>query len=351
MKKLALLLTAALLASYCSQQVQAQGFDSVRSNGGKTSTAGKVSAITRDEVTVSQGAGGVKKSVPVNEIHMVVFTGEPAELSRARINAYNGAYENALAELEKVDAAEVTRPEVQTDIDFFKAYCTGKLALGGAGSLPAAETAVKGFVAKNSNSFHFYECCELLGDLAVAQGNYADAARYYGPLEASSFADFKMRAAVRLGRAAQAQGDHSAAVSKFDTVLAMPATTPETEKEALTATLGKAVSLAATDKVDPAIQLVTQVIKDASPEEIDLNARANNALGNCYMKAGKNKEALRAFLKVDLIYNGSPEAHAEALAQLSKLWTSIGKEDRAQEARATLKDRYPGSAWAQKLGG
>jgi len=350
MKKLALLLAVALLALTATQQVQAQGFDSVRTDGGKVSTQGKITEITTDAVTLVQGAGGVKKVVPVNQIYMVVFTGEPSGLSRARINAYNGAYDNARQELDKIDASEVTRSEVSTDIEFFKAYCAAQLALGGAGSLSAAETALKSFVGKNRTSFHFYESCEVLGDLAVAQKKYPDAAKYYGPLESSPFADFKMRAAVRLGRAAQAQGDHAGAVSKFDSVLGMRVDTPEAKSQTLAATLGKAISLSATNNVDQAIKLVEQVIKDASPEEIDLNARANNALGSCYMKAGKNKDALRSYLKVDLIYNGSPEAHAEALASLSKLWTSIGKEDRAREARAMLKERYPESTWAKSVG-
>lgn len=350
MKYLAVLLVTALATLVSVQQVQAQGFDSVRSQGGKTSTQGKITEITAEGITVVKGAGGVKETVPVNTIYMVVFTGEPAGLSRARINALNGNYSNAQDELAKVDAAEITRPEVTVDLGYYKAFCAAQLALGGAGPLPAAETALLNFVKGNRNSYHYYEACEALGDLAVAQKNYSAAAKYYGPLEASSFPDFKMKAEVRLGRALQAQDKHAEAVAKFDSVLGTSASGEEAEKQVLAARLGKAVSLAAQNQIDEAIQLVNQVIEKASPEEIELNARANNALGSCYMKAGKNKEALRSFLKVDLIYNGLPEAHAEALANLTKLWTAIGKEDRAQEAMSLLKERYPESTWARGVG-
>jgi tetratricopeptide (TPR) repeat protein len=350
MKYLTLLLVTAIAALVSVQQAHAQGFDSVRSAGGKNSSQGKISEISAEGIVLVKGAGGVKETVPANTIYMVVFTGEPAGLSRARINALNGNFTNAQDELAKVDASEVNRPEVKVDIDYYKAFCAAQLALGGAGPLPAAETALLNFVKANRNSYHYYEACEVLGDLAVAQKNYTAAARYYGPLESSSFADIKMRADVRLGRALQAQGKYAEAVAKFDSVLNARASGEEAEKQVLAATLGKAVSLAATDKIDEAIKLVNQVIEKASPEEIELNARANNALGGCYMKAGKNKEALRSFLKVDLIYNGLPEAHAEALANLVKLWTAVGKEDRAQEALALLKERYPESSWARGTG-
>lgn len=350
MKYLAVLLLSTLAALVSVQQVQAQGFDSVRSQGGKVSTQGKITEITAEGVTVVKGAGGVKDTVPVNTIYMVVFTGEPAGLSRARINALNGNFSNAQEELSKVDAKEINRPEVSVELDYYKAFCAAQLALGGAGALPAAETALVGFVKANSSSYHYYEACEVLGDLATAQKKYDAATKYYGPLERSSFPDFKMKAQVRLGRSLQAQNKHAEAIAKFDAVLGTSATGEEAEKQILSATLGKAVSLAATEKIDEAIKLVNQVIEKASPEEIELNARANNALGSCYMKAGKNKEALRSFLKVDLIYNGLPEAHAEALANLFKLWTSIGKEDRAQEALSLLKERYPDSNWARGVG-
>jgi len=348
MKYVAVLLMASLASLALTRSVQAQGFDSVRSAGGKTSTQGKITEITADGISLMKGA--VKETIPVNTLYMVVFSGEPAGLSRARINALNGNFDNALKELEKVDVAEVTRPEVTVDINYLKAYCTAQMALGGSGAQPAAEAAMVSFVRGNASSYHFYEACEVLGDLAVAQKKYPEAAKYYGPLEKSAFPDFKMRASVRLGRALQAQGKHPEAVTKFDSVLSAGASGEEAEKQVLAATLGKAVSLASTDQIDEAIKLVNTVIEKASPEEIELNARANNALGSCYVKAKKNKEALRAFLKVDLIYNGLPEAHAEALANLNKLWTEIGKEDRAQEALQLLKERYPESPWAKSVG-
>ena len=72
------------------------------------------------------------------------------------------------------------------------------------------------------------------------------------------------------------------------------------------------------------------------------------ALGNCYrQKQGSIKEARDAYLHVDLLYPGSREAHAEALANLARIWNELGKPERALEATQTLKNRYANTSWAK----
>ena len=93
--------------------------------------------------------------------------------------------------------------------------------------------------------------------------------------------------------------------------------------------------------------MVEQVIKDADPEQKELHARAYNALGSCYQRAGQAKDALLAYLHVDVLYSSVPDAHAEALANLATLWRSIGQESRAREARQVLEQRYANSKWAK----
>src|SRR4051794_30280914 len=72
------------------------------------SEAGEISKMTRYEVTLDKGAVG---SVPlaVNDIRSIVFEGEPAELTQARVNAANGAFAKALTLLEKIAADQVKR--------------------------------------------------------------------------------------------------------------------------------------------------------------------------------------------------------------------------------------------------
>jgi hypothetical protein len=83
------------------------------------------------------------------------------------------------------------------------------------------------------------------------------------------------------------------------------------------------------------------VIGRVGPEEAELHAKAYNALGYCQAKAGETKEALFAYLHVDILYNAIPDEHAKALASLVSLWAAVGKPDRAREAEALLEERYP----------
>ncbi len=156
-----------------------------------------------------------------------------------------------------------------------------------------------------------------------------------------------MRATVAVGRSLQAQKQHAEAVKQFDAALALADDSADAQRQKLSATLGKAVSLAETGNVDESIGIIEKVIQDADPEQKELHARAYNALGACYERADKKKEALLAFLHVDVIYQTVPDAHAEALSHLIPLWQAIGQEERSREARQTLQDRYAKSRWAQ----
>jgi tetratricopeptide (TPR) repeat protein len=286
--------------------------------------------------------------VPVNEITRITFSGEPTGLNGARINAANGNYSSAKELLDKIDESEIERDVIKQDLEFYKALCIARLALGGAGSVQDAGRLMNGFVRSNSGSYHYLEANEVLGDLLVALGSYGTAEGFYGELAKAPWPDYKMRSGVLLGRVLQAQNKHSDAIAKFDAVLAMSSDSPEAKKQQLAATLGKAISRSETGQVEEAIKMVETVIAEAGPEEVQLHARAYNALGTCYVKADKTKDALIAFLHVDVLYKSFPEAHAEALANLAKLWVLVGKGDRARSASVMLKERYPNSRWAQQ---
>jgi tetratricopeptide (TPR) repeat protein len=311
------------------------------------SEAGEVAGMTAHQVTLNKGLTGAR-DIAVNEIKSIQFDGEPPELSQARLNAGNGAYDNALESLAKIDVAKVNRDYVKQDVEFYKGWCAAKLALAGQGEIGDAGRQLNAFVQANPNNFHYLAAREAMGDLLMAGGAYAKAEVQYAELAKAPWADYKMRAAVAVGRSLQAQKKHPEAIKQFDAALATPGDDAAAQNERLSATLGKAVSLAETGGVDEAVGIIEKVIHDADPQQKELHARAYNSLGTCYEKAGKNKEALLAFLHVDVLYNTVPEAHAEALSHLASLWKAIGQDERARESRQTLTDRYGGSRWAKQ---
>ena len=90
---------------------------------------------------------------------------------------------------------------MQQDVEFYKALCSAKLALGGSMKIVDAGRMVKSFADANPKSYHYLEASETVGDLLVALGQYPQAAEYYARLENAPWPDYKMRAGVASGRA------------------------------------------------------------------------------------------------------------------------------------------------------
>ena len=80
-------------------------------------------------------------------------------------------------------------------------------------------------------------------------------------------------------------------------------------------------------------------------------SKAYAVLGDAYRAAGKEQDALIAFLTVDLVYNTQPESHAEALFNLAQLWDKAQNPERARQAKQALEATYPDSSWTKKLAG
>ncbi len=312
------------------------------------SETGEVSESTPLEVTLNKGEPG-SRTVAVNQIKSIAFEGEPAELAQARLNVANGAFAKAQQLLEKIDVGQVRRDLIKQDVEFYRAYVAAKLATGGEGEIVDAGKKLNAFVRSYPNSFHYLEASEVMGDLLMISGRFENAQKQYAELAKAPWPDYKMRAAVATGRSLQAQTKHAEAIQQFDAALAMADDGADAQNQKLAATLGKAVSLAETGKLDEAVGTIEKIIQDADPQQKELHARAYNALGTCYEKANKTKDALFAFLHVDVLYNTVPEAHAEALFHLAPLWKAIGQDERSREARELLQQRYAGSRWARQL--
>jgi len=334
---LAALLTASTVPA-------AGGSDRVRTHGG--SVAGEITSMTPLEITIDKGSAGNSK-IPVNQIRSVLFDGEPPELTQARLNAKNGGYSTAIERLDAIDSSSVERDAIREDVEFYLALCAAKDALGGKGGVTEAGRTLNVFVRRHPQNFHYLEAVEMMGDLLMASGKYAAAQKQYAELAKAPWPDYKMRAAVLLGRTLAAQGKHPEAIDEFDVVLASTDTSSIVREQKLSATLAKAVSLSETGHLEDAVRAIEQMIQDTDPEQKELQARAYNALGDCYERAGRTKDALLAFLHVDVLYSTVPDAHAEALSHLSKLWESVGQQARAREARRLLNEQYGASRWAK----
>jgi tetratricopeptide (TPR) repeat protein len=204
------------------------------------------------------------------------------------------------------------------------------------------------FMARRNKSYHIPQAIELLGDLLSAAGQYPNARNEYAKLAKAKTPYFEQRSALLVGKTWQAEGDHAKALPEFEKVLASTEQGPAFDAMKLDATLGRAISQAATGKVDQAAAAIGEIIGKAKPEDGKLLARAYNALGDCYLRSGDKRAALFSYLHVDLLYNQEPDAHAKALHELIPLWKTVGRDTRSQQAAQELQQKYPTSRWAKQ---
>lgn len=307
-------------------------------------TIGEVSPV---QVTLD--VAGQKQVVSVNEVRVINFGDEPPALRQGRARAVAGKFDDALEELKKVDPKKIARPIVKLDLQFYLALCQGKEALrSGAGKAEATE-AMLAFVRSAASSNHFFQAADVLGELAVSQGDYENAIKYYRGISSKNpWVEDRMQAQLSEADARVKQGSFADAQKLYETLLTQKVDTPEEKRLKLLADVGRGRCLAETATADEGIQLIEQVIAQNDAADTELFGRAYNALGDCLQRSNKPKDALMAYLHVDVLFYGDPETHAEALYHLSKLWQVAKNQDRAAVAGNLLKQRYAGSLWAEK---
>lgn len=315
---------------------------------GATPINGRVTGSTATEVVID--SRGTERRIPVNELRRVIFREDPPELRRARDRVQTGDFAGALRDLKQVDVAAITRDEVKADLQFYLAFSSGRLALTEGGDKAAASAKMLDFARQHRDTYHFFDSAELLGDLATAAGRFEDATRYYQAIAAKApWPEYVIRAQVLEAQAQLANQDYTTALQLFESAKNADVDTPEARRQRRFAVIGEAICLAETGSVTEARETLTRLIEDNDPQDAELFGRAYNALGRCHLKAEQPQEALFAYLHVDVLFYGDPETHAEALYNLSRLWKTVDRVDRAQAARNLLVDRYSGSRWSANL--
>ncbi len=320
--------------------------DSIKTKTG--SILCKIVSSSPLKVEITQGANSEHKEIPVNQIDVIYYGEEPAPLKNAKNNILAGRYEEALNLLSHLKTDSISRKELREDLDFYTALSNAHLAIDGEVKIADAGRLMTAFIKNYPDSYHYFQACQVVGDLLAANRSFAQAQEYYAKLAKAPWPDYQMRAGAAIGHALLANGKNSQALDAFENVLANPADDPLSQAQRRSATLGKAAALVALNKNDQAIALVNSFLDKADPEDAADMARAYNVLGNALRQQGKTKEAVLAFLHVNLLYPTPPDAHAEALYYLAKLWDDLHKTDRAARARQTLEQQYKNSTWAQK---
>ncbi len=306
---------------------------------------GKISEITRDEVTIE---GSSKMKIPVAEIQKIVFEDEPPALDRVRQMVQQEQYDQAIDELKKLDPKSAKSPYISQDMEFYYYFSDGKLALAGRGG--NKEKAIAGLLAlakKNNKSHHMYEISMMLGDLSSAIGK-PDALNYYKLLLSSPDPEVKIIGEYRIAQLELNQGKRAEARSRFQQVAKTTADSPEIVRIKNLAEVGLAMCDVQDGKGKEALDQIKQLAQKFDNTDQELFAKLCNAKGACHLALNEKQLALLAYLQTDLLFSTDAESHAEALYQLSQLWPQAGDPSRGSEARARLIAKYASSPWANK---
>jgi len=339
-------LAFALAASFAATGFAA---DSILLKSTNKQLAGKIESVSKTAVVIKTGLRKDKPvSVPVNDIARIDWDGTPPTLNAFLTAEANGRYKDAYDGYDKFLKDAKTSDNVKADLRFFMARATAKLALGDPTKVAAAIGTLEAFRKANPDSYHHYELVALLGDLQLSAKNYADASRNFAELAKAPWKDVQLAARVAEARVLLVQNKPQPALAIYEDVLKQVSSEPLMKPLKNQAALGKAACLQQTSKNDEALKALRDVVDGATAAETELLAEAYTLQGDSYRALGRPKEALLAYLHVDVLFTRETKYHPKSLYYLSQLWAEVGKPVRAGTAKARLKAEYPNSEWAKK---
>ncbi len=335
-----------IAATFAASSLRAE--DLIDRRGATSALRGDVTEVSRTEVVIKSRNNQREYRVPANEIERLRWQGEPAQLTQARVEERNGQFDKAIATYEaaRKDAASAN---LTTDLEFLIARVTALRALADEENYDEAIKLLEKFRTDHPSSFRYFESLKLLARLYMAKPDVEKANTTMKLLSEAPWNDFKMEADILQAQVALANGKIEAALAPLDSVLRVTPSTPAEWSRHYDALLAKATCLQKQAKFQEAIDLLTSVLDEAPEEDAKMLAETCVRLGDCYQAAGRTKEAILAYLRVDILFPKQKTHRAEALYYLSRLFAQDGKFDKAADAQARLQQAYPHSPWTAKL--
>jgi tetratricopeptide (TPR) repeat protein len=282
-------------------------------------------------------------TVPLDDVADVHYDGAAGLALRTAASLERaGEFDKAAEQYEK--AAAGGSEFVVRASSFGRVRSLAKRALMEASKRDEALQALVEFKSKSPNSRYHFALHELLGQFHFEKGDMAAARNAFAELEKAPSPLYRMRAANWQGRLLLQSGSVAEARTTFETVASAAAKTDAEKLAQQEARLAASDCFVAEKKLIEAEQLLRAIIEDAPAEESSLQAEACIKLGDLLRNAGRLKDALVAYLQIDLVRCTQKGAHVNALQHIALLWDQLGRPDDAAAARTKLKRLYPNTA-------
>ena len=313
--------------------------------------SGEVSGVSKTEVTVKvKSPKEDTLKLPANEILSIAWTGDAPETGVARSDENAGRYQKAIEGYQKaLQSSKAANAYAKADLEFGIARSSAKLALGEPAKIDDAIKKLEDFRSKQSDHYRFYDAVNYLGQLYAAKNELIKAKLAFDTLGKAPWKEYQMAAKIASGRLLLKENKLDEAAAEYETVVAMKPEGPVEESQRQEAVLGKARIMIAQKKYDDSLKLLDEVIDKAAADDSKVNAEAFLRKGDCLREKGDDKDALLAYLHVDVLFASEKPLHAEALFRLAQLWDKVGNKGRADEARDRLRTDYDYTEWARQL--
>jgi tetratricopeptide (TPR) repeat protein len=324
--------------------------ETINRKRGDKAVAGEVTGVSKIEVTIKSSTKGETIKVPANEIVSIDWTGDSPDLKVARQDENGLRFQKALDGYQKsLAASKATDKAAKADLEFVIARTTAKMALSDPAKLDDAIKKIEEFRTKQSDHYRYYEAVNYLGQLYAAKKDFIKASVTFEQLGKAPWKETQMTARIASGKLLLAENKLDEAAAAYESVIAIQPEGPVEESVRQEAVLGKSRIMIAQKKYDDALKLLDEVIAKAPPDDVRVNAEAFLRQGDCLREQGNDKDALLAYLHIDVLFRSEKAIHAEALYRLAQLWDKVGQKGRGDEARDLLRSDYESSEWAKLL--
>ena len=310
------------------------------SEEGAKSHVGTITEISATEVKVLRANVNTPISVPALAISETQFNQEPPPLTAMRRAVMGSSFPDVLETAQRLDPETIPNPFARQDYEFFKAFALGQIALetpAKGENLQKAITACMDFLRTHSNSYHYFPICELAGELSLAAGNQENAFQMYSRLARAPWPASQLKANTMLGAIRLEENRLEDAREFYETVL----TSQDSSKEALRAKteaeIGLAKCLIREGNWKTAIEQLDALSVKTDSEDARLQASIYLTLGEACEAAENPREAVLAYLHVEILFPSAKTQYITALKRLAVLWNKVNRPERAAEAERILK--------------
>jgi len=340
------------LAAFCALALVAGsamaqgGRDNVRFKKGDTWISVKITKESYKGVE-AQGKG---KRMPW-EIQAIKHGDQSLNYISGESNLKQGQYERAMEKFKKVLADKKSPAWSKHYAAYGLAVCKHKMAEGGQPAALAAAAAEYAKVIKDKADGIKVPDAKFGEGQCYYEAHQLDKAKaVFEQMVKSDYGAFwQMKGKLWLGRILLDQGKGAEAAAVFNEVATAAKGKDDMSEIYYEAQLSRAQGLILDKKFEEARKLLTSVFDEA--QEDNIKAAAHNGLGDAFRAEKRVREARLEYLRVIVLYLNSPEERARALFFAADCFQQMKDAGNARRFQAMLKQNYPESVWARRLGG